>query len=133
MKQHKMSDTPTYHSWEQMIQRCTDLRCKDYKWYGARGIRVCERWTNFRNFFADMGVRPEGTSIDRINGEGHYQPDNCRWADKFQQKHNRADNLLLTFQGRTQPAILWARERGINRSTLYSRIRAGWTTSRALS
>lgn len=133
MKQHKMSDTPTYHSWEQMIQRCTDVGCKDYKWYGGRGIYVCARWLDFRNFFADMGERPLGRSIDRIKSDGNYEPSNCRWADKFQQKHNRADNLQLTFNGKTQPAAVWAREIGMNKITLYSRLRAGWSTERALS
>lgn len=133
MKQHKMSKTPTYQTWEQMNQRCRDIHCKDYKWYGARGIDVCERWLDFRNFFADMGARPTGMSIDRIDSLGNYEPSNCRWADKFQQKHNRTDNLQLTFEGRTQPAAVWAREIRMKPVTLYSRLRAGWPVERALT
>jgi hypothetical protein len=72
-----------------MRQRCFNPNCNDYKYYGARGITVCKRWLKFANFFADMGVRPRGYTIDRINNDGNYTPKNCRWATHSQQMKNK--------------------------------------------
>jgi hypothetical protein len=72
-----------------MIGRCEDKNHAKYQDYGARGIRVCERWHDFNNFLADMGPRPKGTTLDRIKGERDYEPDNCRWTDAKTQRHNR--------------------------------------------
>jgi hypothetical protein len=83
------SRTPTYLSWDNMIQRCTNPNRPEYSYYGGRGITVCERWRDFTNFLADMGERPEGTSLDRIDGDGNYEPGNCRWADRATQVANR--------------------------------------------
>lgn len=132
-KTHGMSDTSTYRSWEQMIQRCTDRGCKDWRWYGARGIKVCRRWRKFENFLEDMGFRPEGKTLDRQDSNGNYTKHNCRWADKFQQKHNRTDNVQVTFAGRTQPLAVWARECGIHFETLRHRLKRGWDAHRALT
>jgi len=79
----------TYRTWNHVIQRTTNPRCKQYCFYGGRGITVCERWKSFDSFLADMGERPVGTSIDRIDPDGHYEPGNCRWADKFVQARNK--------------------------------------------
>lgn len=75
----------TYRSWKEMRQRCNNPNSDKWKWYGGRGIKVCERWNDFALFLADMGERPERTSIDRINPDGHYEPSNCRWATPSQQ------------------------------------------------
>jgi hypothetical protein len=85
-----MSYTVTYRTWISMKRRCYYATHRDYQWYGARGIRVCDRWLeSFENFFADMGERPRGMSIDRIDNDGDYKPGNCRWADAYTQNGNR--------------------------------------------
>jgi hypothetical protein len=79
-----------YNSWSAMLQRCTNPYVRSYKYYGDRGITVCERWReSFEAFFADMGEPPEGHTLDRIDNEGNYQPDNCRWATRFVQNTNQ--------------------------------------------
>ena len=87
---HGLSRTVEHSTWSRMKQRCANPRSKDYPDYGGRGISVCERWQNsFEAFYADMGKRPPGTSIDRIDVNGDYEPGNCRWADAMTQRHNR--------------------------------------------
>jgi hypothetical protein len=88
--EHGHYGSPTYLSWANMIQRCTNPKQKAYKYYGGRGIKVCKRWRDFRHFLADMGVRPEGMSLDRWpNKNGNYKPGNCRWATQTEQIANR--------------------------------------------
>ena len=81
--------TRTYRSWSAMRRRCYNQRAENYSLYGGRGIKVCEQWRNFENFLNDMGERPVGTSIDRIDPNGNYEPANCRWATPMQQRHNQ--------------------------------------------
>lgn len=78
----------TYRSWWGMRDRCLRESARDYRWYGARGITVCDRWASFEAFHADMGERPEGRTLDRIDNSGNYEPANCRWATKAQQARN---------------------------------------------
>jgi hypothetical protein len=80
-----------YRSWMAMMRRCFNPNFVHYSRYGGLGITVCERWRDFRNFLADMGQRPEGKSLDRINSDGNYEPGNCRWATALEQRHNRRD------------------------------------------
>lgn len=86
---HGMSDTPTFKSWQAMLDRCRYPSHVSWKWYGAKGVVVCERWHQFENFVADMGARPSGASIDRIDPSGNYEPSNCRWADAKTQASNK--------------------------------------------
>lgn len=86
---HKMCKDSSYKSWEMMLQRCTNSNRDNYKHYGGRGITVCDRWLKFENFYADMGDRPEGTSIDRIDVNGNYEPRNCKWSTHKEQCINR--------------------------------------------
>ena len=81
--------SPTHNSWRAMQTRCDNFRQKDWDHYGARVIIVCERWRSFENFLADMGERPEGHTIDRINVDGNYEPTNCRWATAQEQRRNQ--------------------------------------------
>jgi hypothetical protein len=83
-KQH-----PMYRAWAAMRQRCSNPNCASWPYYGGRGISMCERWRSFANFLADMGERPKGMSIDRINNDGNYEPGNCRWATQAQQNSNK--------------------------------------------
>ena len=135
IKKHGMVDTHEYHAWNGMRQRCYNKNSPKYKNYGARGIRVCERWLHsFENFYADMGKSPEGFSLDRIDVNGNYCPENCRWADDVTQCNNRQFNFKITFNGKTETLRYWSEITGITKSALYLRIhRRGWSAEKALT
>jgi hypothetical protein len=130
---HGLTESGTYNSWMQMIQRCTNP--KDSRWtrYGGRGIRVHGPWLTFANFLADMGEKPPEHSIDRIDNDGNYEPANCRWASQKTQQNNRSTNRILTINGRSQSVTRWAEELGIKSATLSARLRKGWAPIRAVS
>lgn len=86
--------SPTYSTWRAMRKRCSPVKNKNSKHYYERGIRVCERWSSFTNFLNDMGDRPPGKTIDRIDVNGNYQPGNCRWATASEQERNKRKNLV---------------------------------------
>lgn len=90
---------PTWGSWYDMIRRCDDERAQAYAQYGGRGIKVCERWRSYENFLADMGERPLGMSLDRIDTNGDYEPANCRWADRSMQSRNRRISVRYIVDG----------------------------------
>lgn len=94
---HGLTDTAEHVAWMQMRRRCESPTATQYAHYGGRGIQVCERWSEFKNFLADLGPRPSAShSLDRIDPEGHYEPSNCRWADREQQSQNRRWNKLTS-------------------------------------
>lgn len=125
--------SPTYNCWASMINRCTNPSAANYPRYGGRGIAVCERWLGFDNFLADMGEKPVGRSIDRINTFGNYEPDNCRWATITEQQRNLRNNVMVTLLGRAQCMSAWAQELGMEVSTLAYRVKRGWTEHQILS
>lgn len=116
-----------------MFQRCNRPNFLDYKNYGGRGITVCERWRSFENFLKDMGERPLGTSIHRINNDLGYSPDNCRWATFKEQQNKKRTCRYLTFNGDTKTITEWAEQFSINIGTLTYRIRKGWPLEMALT
>lgn len=120
---HGRSYSPIYRSWASMKQRCINPLTPAYKNYGGRGISICERWLLFENFLTDMGERPRGYWLDRIDVDGNYELKNCRWATATEQARNRRTTVRLEFQGKTQSIADWADELGINYETLYQRIR----------
>lgn len=110
--------------WEGMIGRCTNRSNKSYPSYGGRGIMVCQRWLDsYDAFESDMGKRPTGSSIDRIDNDGNYEPGNCRWATPSEQSRNTRTNHLITFNGETHLVVEWAELLGISRITLAGRLR----------
>lgn len=114
---HGMYGTPTYKSWSEMKGRCGNPKRPDYI-----DVSYCEEWKDFKNFFADMGIRPEGTSLDRINPYGNYEPSNCRWADIITQENNRRNNRKFLYEGENLTLSQIARKYGISRSNLANKI-----------
>ncbi len=97
-EKHGMCGTPTYKAWARMIQRCNNPNVPSYHYYGGRGIKVCDRWQkSFTAFYEDMGVRPEGLELDRINNNGNYEPSNCRWITHAENNRNKS-NTVLSFK-----------------------------------
>jgi hypothetical protein len=126
--------TGAYVSWSQMLARCTNPKNPSFDYYGGRGITVCRRWRlSFEAFLADMGARPAGHSIDRLDSNGNYEPGNCRWATKTRQARNHTDNRTATLNGETLCASEWAERTGIPASAIVKRLRRGWSDERALT
>lgn len=126
----KGKPTKTYDTWQHIIQRCTNPNDQQHKNYGGRGITVCEQWSGengFIHFLEDMGEKPKGLSIDRIENDLGYFKENCRWATQKEQSRNQSSNHLITFNGKTQCITDWAEETGINKRTFYTRVRLGWS------
>lgn len=129
-RRHGYSHTPLHDCWIGMRKRCRNPKSNSYKNYGARGIRVCERWERFENFLQDMGPSfREGLALDRINNDGNYEPGNCRWATLSQNARNKRNTKIITIHGVRKPLASFAEEHGINRYTLLSRVTNEWSES----
>ena len=125
---------PELFAWRDMLRRCHDPQHGSFHRYGARGIRVCDRWrSDFAVFLADIGPRPPGGySLDRIDNAKGYEPGNVRWATTKQQMRNQRGNRLLTIGAETLCLIEWSERSGIDPRTLDGRLRRGWPTERAV-
>jgi len=133
MTTHGQRKTKTYGIWAKMLQRCYNPNTKSYKNYGGRGITVCDRWRHsFENFLADMGEQPPRFTIERIDNEKGYSPENCRWASYKEQANNRRTNRFLTYQGRTQTMMEWSKELGIRAGRIRWRLEEGWSVEQVL-
>lgn len=126
--------TKTQNSWDAMKNRCRNPSHPAYARYGGAGIKVCDRWADsFENFLADMGERPAGMTLDRIDTNGDYCPENCRWATQSEQQRNRRNNKFLTAFGRTQTQAAWAEESGIAPDIISARLSRGWSVEDAVT
>lgn len=130
--------TPEHNSWAGMKDRCLNSKSKYYYNYGGRGIKICDRWLGvygFQRFYEDMGQKPEPKSeysLDRIDSDGDYCPENCRWADRKTQNGNRRRNIFLAFNGEVHHVSDWGRITGIPGATLLQRFHKGWSIEEIL-
>ena len=133
---HRMSNTRLHQIWRGMKRRCNSTTYDGYKYYGGRGIKVCEEWRNSFQAFYDWSISNGYTdelTIDRINVNGNYEPSNCRWTTMKVQANNRTDNHVVTINGQSKTLTEWADVYGIKQDTMYHRINRGWTAERALT
>jgi hypothetical protein len=119
---HGMTHTSTHGTWAQIKNRCLNPNDKYYKDYGGRGITICSRWLRFENFLADMGEKPDGLTIERVNNNKGYSLENCKWATRKEQSRNKRDNRMVSYFGETKCLAEWAEELNINSRTLIGRL-----------
>lgn len=135
-KTHGMTNTKLYKKYRRMVYRCENPNAKSYKDYGGRGIKVCPEWRNdflkFYEWCMSSGYQ-EGLTIDRIDNNGDYSPDNCRWATKIQQDNNRRNNKFISYNGETHTLAEWNRICGFTRGTIDGRLSKGWSVERAIT
>ncbi len=122
---HGLKHHPLYNTWATMMSRCYNSNRTSYQYYGARGISVDQRWHDISMFIEDMSPRPEGLTLDRVDNNGPYSMDNCRWASRKEQLRNRRDNRLITFRGETRCMAEWGEIHGKSIDTLYYRLKVG--------
>ncbi len=125
---HGMYGTRIYRIWAAMKRRCLNPNYHEYHLYGGRGIKVCNEWLGFVEFYkwAMNNGYKDDLSIDRINQDGNYEPNNCRWETCKRQANNRRSNLTIEYQGQTKPLKQWAEDLGLNYKMLYKRFKLGW-------
>jgi len=129
---HGMTDSKEYSVWNEMNQRCSNPKSSAYYKYGSRGIKVCERWKNFENFIADMGMRPaDKPTIERVNNNGNYEPGNCIWATRKTNTRNRRCTLWVTLRGEMKTLAEWCEILGAEYCKTQTRISRGWNPERA--
>lgn len=123
----------TYISWRGMRNRCRLKNVWNYASYGGAGLSYEPSWESFDNFLLDMGERPDGMTLDRIDNSKGYYKDNCRWATPAQQQANRSNCMMLTYEGITQTSAEWSRQLGLAKGAVWNRIKLGWTVERAVT
>lgn len=130
---HGLSGTSEHGVWSNMMTRCYNQKCRYYARYGGRGIKVCERWHEFKNFFDDMGTRPGNEyTLERKNNDGNYEKDNCVWDTMSVQQRNRSNNKWLTLNGQTKRLLEWADIVGVPARIIRCRIHRKWSVEKAL-
>lgn len=133
-KKHGLCKSPEYIVWTNMRRRTTDPKNTYYRYYGGRGIRVCDKWNDFSLFLSDMGNKPSNShTIERIDSNGNYCPENCVWATSLAQSNNRRNNIRITHGGVTRTSTEWDRHLGFKIKTVYNRLRLGWSNEKAVT
>jgi len=127
----------TYNVWLSMIQRCTNPNYYQYRHYGGRGIKICDRWMEsngqgFLGFLKDMGERPPRMTIDRINVNGNYEPNNCRWTTQKIQQRNRTNNIWINIDGQDILLVEYCEDNNLSYHKIYKRLRRGWSIEDAI-
>lgn len=130
---HGMTKTRSWKSWDSMLQRCENPKAPDYPRYGGRGIKVAPEWHDFERFLADVGERPEGTTLERLDVDGDYRTGNCRWATASEQQRNKTNSIRATFNGLTKSVQDWADELGVPAAVIKWRLAKGWSDALALT
>ena len=132
-RKHGMSHSKEESAWRHAHDRCSNKKNAQYKNYGGRGIKVCDRWASFEAFLSDMGAAPSPMhSLDRIDSNKNYDPGNCRWATWKDQQRNRRNNRLVEIGGVTKPLAAWCEETGVPYQRAHARLRLGWSNDRAV-
>lgn len=129
----RLKKSRTWCSWRGMVSRCCRPSDRAYANYGGRGIVVCDRWRRFENFLSDMGLLPVGMTLERIDNDGPYSPENCRWATRAEQNRNRTICKIIEYNGKRQCIAEWERELGFGKDCISYRLRNGWSIERAMT
>lgn len=133
---HCMCHTRLYHIWNGMKQRCSNPKAIGYRYYGGKGVTVCQEWQNSFQAFYDWAVAngyDDNLSIDRRDANGHYCPENCRWTTSKEQQNNTSYNRLITYGEETHNITQWAEIINIPRNVLYNRVRRGWNIEKIIT
>lgn len=133
-KKHGMAHSKINQVWRAMRARCRNPNDAAYANYGGRGIKVCDRWEDFSKFLEDMGPRPDGYQIDRIDNDGDYEPSNCHWVRQVDNLNNKRTSRKLAWNGEILTVAQWAERTHIHQRTIHNRVfRSGWSVERALT
>lgn len=132
---HGMTHSKLYDVWRSMRKRCNNSRSPNYHNYGGRGITICAEWSLFLNFYnwAMTNGYTENLSLDRIDNNGGYSPENCKWSDCKEQNNNRRNNVWYAFDGQIKNIQQWSEFTGMSYQTLYSRIQSGWSIEKTIT
>ena len=134
---HGKSNTRLFCIWRSMLTRCTNLHSKSFKYYGGKGVKICEEWQkNFENFYnwAMNNGYAENLTIDRIDNNGNYEPSNCHWITMKEQQRNKSNSRVITAFGESYSLSQWAQKTGLSKTTLKSRLdKLGWSAEKALT
>lgn len=130
--EHGLTGNPTYNIWKDMRHRCENINHHAYRRYGGRGIEVCKRWNNVLNFIKDMGFRKKGMTLERINNDGNYCKENCKWSTRVEQANNRSSNRFITKGDLKMTVSEWSKHTGIKSATIRRRLSLGWSVEEAL-